>query len=1217
MHTGGDGMRKLQLIALFMSMLIITMPICFADSLQITSISGKDGIWKDPNAYMAKKDYLIVVVEAQRDDGAAVTPASIKIKIGAGDFEEEFDKCTLISGTKYNCTYRVDERTWTGGLTNAEIRCYNMVCEPKSVGLIVDDLGPTAQFLDKPVQQGLNVSLQYSITDLAYTGAKTSYCTGIKKVEFYDGTTLIYTKNIDTEDCFIPQQSASFFMGGTGSKTITIKAYDLLRNAGQPAESESFTLDHEEPEIVVGSFMLSYDGVKINRISSSGMTLSAEVTLKSDNGILDDLAYADFSALSTDASMKNVTGVCSRAGLLYTCEWGNLNINKAGDASRVKIYASDDIGNLMIASPSPSPVSIESTAPALHGTDFILIKNGKKLLGVSEDGDFADVYANFTDMYPGVDTDKVFADFTGLNSNPNYANTPSSSCQRHIVCTEVGEGDTCLGQIKDDYYSCVWRDIPVKISQTGTKNVVFDVSDMFGNRAAVRQSCAIALDGTAPVIKHLGVGREHARDGKNWLKPSSGTMLTVVAEETGSGISGENVKFKYRGHDVSGDINCTQKSGEWTCRLKWNTVANPDQAIEVMLEDDVGNAAAANNEMTVDEYKPVLNSIKIYSESPGFFAAGDSSLTIIANLTDASGFMNDNNEATPSADLSKVFTKDYSSVHPAACSQSGEDWICRWQISDEIRAGARTAEINFNFTDVAGNILTYKDEIEINDVEDAEPDFFTLEINKDYIIPIEKYTFESISGNYLLQIPFTVKSNGRCVDPELYGPRMYGDCGGDLVSIDKQSGFGFVQRLIGEDSNVDFTKQDFPLGNCRLKFYARCGTKVYSEPETENISVSVPLVNEFENPGDKIEAKVEKIKKDQTSKFQDGVKWLENFLQLAQKLCNIKNSFMSMIAAIQGLKVVADAFEATHFAPLEAIGRTINKAATWADDKIDGTGATKAGGWWRKLEKGINIFCFAATCAPQPELHTAAEMKALEEQHKKPKEDYKPGYCNMAKDWIAANVGNLTSTNKKGEVINRSVGAVFEQYIFTTSALELSKKSYLFSLACFCLPGLLYNLQKIRQLNCARGVCLRDYTASGMYSVKDCNDQFVYDRCVYIQGQWTTVLFSTMISDIMKLIVDAAKDPTKYMVAAAWHFGKIGLRKACDATKPTVAPEPVTRAIARGLTCIPYAAMIGWETVEGFIQMGESIKYFNQDPVEVDWCDKLYNPQVKQDEGTS
>ena len=47
-----------------------------------------------------------------------------------------------------------------------------------------------------------------------------------------------------------------------------------------------------------------------------------------------------------------------------------------------------------------------------------------------------------------------------------------------------------------------------------------------------------------------------------------------------------------------------------------------------------------------------------------------------------------------------------------------------------------------------------------------------------------------------------------------------------------------------------------------------------------------------------------------------------------------------------------------------------------------------------------------------------------------------------------------------------------------------------------------------------------------------------------------------------------------------------------------------------------YAVMMGIEAFQGAKQIGDSFKYFKDEP-EVDWCDKLHNPDVKQDEEDS
>jgi hypothetical protein len=1173
-HAGGDDMKKLQLIAMFMCILVITLPICFsADYLEITKLSGKDDVWNniEKKGYMGKRDHFTAVVTAERDDGAEITPAMLKLKIGT--FEPNFDECTLIKDKRYNCTYTHEERSWTGNEFNTEIKlCSAENCVNQNAKLIVDDTGPIVQITQQPGQSGLNVTLQYSVTDKAYSGAPGTYCTGISRIEFYDGNTLIpYKQEIKSQECYLGNQQANFFMGGSGDKKITIKAYDNVGNAGQAAESEVFTLDHEEPEIVSGSFMLTYNGAKVNKISSEGMILSAEVKIESNDkgdNKLGEMVYADFSALSTDPLNKNVTGSCSSVSAgTYRCTWGNLNINKAGDASRIKIYATDSFGNPMTASPSGYAVTIENTAPAMHGTDFALIKNGKFLRGVSEIGGFADVYANFTDSYPGIDTENMYADLTGLNNDPNYARTPASTCQRHLVCTEVS-GETCLGQIKDDYYACIWRDVFVKVSQTTTANIMFDVSDMFGNKnkPPIKQIWTVALDNTNPVIEHIGLGKEHALGNKNYLKPSADTDLVAVIEETGSGISDENVKFKYDGNDVSGNVNCTEKSGEWSCRVKQDTSgASGSKSISVSLSDDVGNAAAANSELIIDKDKPVLNWVKIYSQSPGFFRAGDEGFTIIANLTDASGFKNDNGDTTASADLSIVFTENYIDTPATDCIQSGAYWICKWEINDAIRAGARDAKIKFNFTDIAGNMLQHTETITISDTEDSEPDFYTISIDKNYIIPIEKYTIENIAGNYIEIVPFKVNPNGRCADAQIYDYKMAGDCSGSLVTMQKNDGSysGFVQFEIDPNLNFDSTKSDYPISNCKLKFIVRCGNIIYNQYEKENFSISIPIVDEFKNPGDNIEQKVEGIKKDVSGWLYNTITTLDKWIGILQNVCAIKNMISSLFTMLDGLRLVGAIL--SKVPPLKAVGDAVFHSSSKGKSAIQ-----KA---WDTFVGYVNTLCGMVMC----------------ESPKSGGNFVLGGWCGYAKDALAS------SMNGKG--------AMIESYVMRTTPLELSKRSFIFSVACFCLPGITYNLNKLRQLKCWKGVCYRDYTASGIMTVADCEKQSSYDTCVYWTGQIAALGFP--IENIIKLVADVVKNPIAYTVSYAWEIGKKVSKKTCDK-----AQDPLTAEGWILVGCIAHDVMLITEVVSSLEQSSKAITTMRWDGAQIDYCDQLFHPKT-------
>ncbi|MBW2992869.1 hypothetical protein KY345_06660, partial [Candidatus Woesearchaeota archaeon] len=569
-------MKRVQLIALFMVMLVIMLPVCFAaDYVAITKVSGKDDIWDGVSkGYMGGTDYYKIEVQAEREDGAEVSPDDVRLFMGVNELSLD-GQCVLNTGSRYNCSYQSEEN-WRPG-ADYEIKaqlCYGGKCinAPLPMHLIVDKIGPEIIKADQPKQEGRNLTVTLSARDYSYGGAYSTDCSKIDKINFYYEESLVHTEEIDDEDlteCGLDDHKANFDMSasGAGERTLTIKAVDKLGNEGEGYETDSFNLDHSEPQIVDKSFMIKdAAGNKINRIPSTGTLISAEVLLETEPGdAVQTTAYADFSALSTDA-YSNVTGTCSHVSTrYYRCEWSGIQLDKTGDGSSFVIYAEDSFGNELRGSPGPYPIAVEATAPRVHGTEFAMIKDGRRMTGVAAAGGYADFYANLTDEYPGVDIRNVFADFSQLGGD---SRTPVSSCRRELTCTQVEVDETtgeesCIGKI-DDVYVCVWSNVFVKIGETTEATIAIDAADQFGNKGTISIDWDMELDNTAPAIRHLGVGEEHVRDGKNWYLPRADTKLTVVVDETGSGVEKDNVIFNYDSTSIKA-TNCTAVSGGYKC----------------------------------------------------------------------------------------------------------------------------------------------------------------------------------------------------------------------------------------------------------------------------------------------------------------------------------------------------------------------------------------------------------------------------------------------------------------------------------------------------------------------------------------------------------------------------------------------------------------------------------------------------------------------------
>lgn len=1200
MHAGGDPMRKLWFLATLMSVLVIMLPVCFsADYIKITKLSGKDGIWDDVNrkGYTGKTDFYAVEVEAEREDTQQISADTIKLFIESYDIVFN-ENCNLKEGSssKYICSYKSEQNTLYGGKVNVKTVLYQdntystILKESPTAALIIDDLGPTVTITDDPKQEGLNITLKYSATDSACADCFATECTGIDKVEFYDENSLVYTDyvNVSLPDCSIGTQQdhkVTFFMGGDGNKTLTLKAYDKVGNIGAAADSKKFPLDHSEPSVVPNTFKLLYQGAPIDKIPSEGLTIEAVVWISEEQGDLDTGSVnADFRSLNTQSpgEYSNVKASCSpKTQTTWECRWGNIVVDKAGDASSVQILAKDNFGNEMKGRPSSYPINTESTPPAIYkAAAFKVMKDNRDLKAVPSQGAYADIYVNLTDEFPGINTQQLFADFTDLNGDPNYAKTPVSSCQRHIVCTEIGPGNVCLGEKLEDYWACVWRNVFVNVPESKTTRTTLTVSDQFGNMAKINQNWKIELDDKDPAIKHLGIGDKYIRDGKSWLKPSIHTTFIAIVEETGSGVESENVNFKYAGSDVTERVNCTESSGEWLCFVNHSTIgATGTPQLEVMILDNVGNAISGTETLTVDGDNPVVNSVIILSQNPAYFAAGDTSLTITANLTDASGFKNDNGEITAVADLSEVYTDAYSRTKATDCTVNGTDWICTWVMDAEITSGARNAVIRFNLTDVAGNTLEplHTKTITIRDVEDSEPDFFKLEIKKEYIMPIEKFTLENIAGYYYQVVPFDLKNNGRCADAEVYNWQMRGTCDDSYVTLGRSGNnyVGFVQLAIDPgyvDTELNGSTGSLLMKNCRLEFTSRCTTKIYAKNEKENLTLAIPIVDEFIGPEDNLIDEIEKIKKE-TKTISTITKGLKTTLRLVNTFCGLKNVISVVLGVFNIIKLAISPFRDNPATQIASFGG-VEASYQSADLAMESTSKVS-----NKLEKVFNIVCGISTCK---------DPKATGWQAGGGVAQFDPagGWCDDLKLFLLGNKKIPIDVQKGAFAVSSFAGA---------DPLELSKKSWFFSIACMCLPGVIYNLDKYQQNKCWKAVCYRDYVAAG-FPKKECETQYAYLDCVYMKGQWTAFI------DLI--------DPSKFIAsvvqnwpAHVWMLAKWGAGKICEKSVP---PGWST---AKEVTCGVYAGMQIVETIALAAQQIISWKdiLWKRD-FEVDYCDLLRNP---------
>ena len=87
------------------------------------------------------------------------------------------------------------------------------------------------------------------------------------------------------------------------------------------------------------------------------------------------------------------------------------------------------------------------------------------------------------------------------------------------------------------------------------------------------------------------------------------------------------------------------------------------------------------------------------------------------------------------------------------------------------------------------------------------------------------------------------------------------------------------------------------------------------------------------------------------------------------------------------------------------------------------------------------------------------------------------------------------------------------------------KESIVMSVLTLCIPGIIYNLNKLRQIECMYVTCLEDYAKQGL-PVKACEDQRSYATCKYWWGEIFQLLpFTGLINAFVGLIKRALSSP--------------------------------------------------------------------------------------------
>ncbi len=923
-----------------------------------------------------------------------------------------------------------------------------------------------------------------------------------------------------------PREDLNFLGLAPFSYTIGLRD-DNGNTVGSP-KSDTLYIDNLNP--VITSFQPQ------NNIFSEGeieFQYTIEDTACNDNECLGKCSGIKKIEFSTDGenfqeSANIDTASCTASGSLRKdsntfTEGENAVYARAFD----KLNNPSDVVSAIFEIDTTTPAILANTFRVTDSTDLEINYVAQNNVGVS-----AEVEIVADDL----DKDSVFGDFSALK--------PGAQGNVKAVC-----GDTV-----DSITTCTW-DIKINANEAGTKNIKLEVSDLAGNKETVTIPRDFDLDDKGPNVVSLRSSK--TQDGNNYVKNTGNSFIAEFIEDVG--IKKEDVLL-HVGSIVIQATNCTSS---WTCT--WENIAvSETSTVKVSIQGDtkdrLGNSVASDFSIDaiVDIEAPKVSNITITNAGgatgviQNFTKTGDS-LQIVA-------FVEDEGLKDAFADLSR-FIIDATDVSADLCLNTEEDnWVCFWTTTPIDMPGFIENKVIFTFVDVAGNSIQHEEQITVFGLaEEVEVDLWQHKVSCSPKL-IDRETTSLISQRVFCHVTLEPILQ-QDIDPLVMG---LGECAGNTEAIEA---IELVNAEVGSRNpfiKINLKQDEFRVDNisfvCPLGIISRIGNQITQAPETENVQIKLEFYNlPLGEISDNLQRDIDDAIDDATKTLWKIVGTLKKILFYSEKICQLNNIWANIVTTYHLITQIFDKAAIATGDASNPIGATLRAETIGSCISTEVAKASQNAGW-----KSLNKFCGFVNCKMAP------GEKSDE-------------WSNKWQGYLGGYGGFRQSFEENFPLLPE-----IKQYLGKDPFSYMNvKDSIVMSTLFVCVPGIVHNLDKYRQIQCMYANCLQEGVAKQGLPKTACDDQKDYATCKYVVGEVFKVIPpAALFNYYINLIRSTLTNPFTIIGAA------IGL--GCEKLCPNAREGPHTACVT-----VKIFSMLGEtiEDVKNIIDGGFEIRE--------DFCDRL------------
>ncbi len=699
-----------------------------------------------------------------------------------------------------------------------------------------------------------------------------------------------------------------------------------------------------------------------------------------------------------------------------------------------------------------------------------------------------------------ISTDDGIGGIAGTITNINTRETYTNRIPR--ICTAY-----------TDHVECIW-DVTVLLNSTSTPSIAVVTVDSTGNRMETSLALnTIEVDSTGPRFAQITTDKHPVSGGSGYYAGSTTTFTADIREP--NGISNDSIFLDLSGIGRSSTQvadGCTSKGGE-TYECVWNDIlismptgTNAIVRGSPFSVDNLGNPSTelAPINITVDVDSPIAVSanmriVKGENTFEQYLVRGDR-LEINITMRDSGEYVIGTMNASQLMDVSPIMD-----VACVTLGNSTHSCVFLTPIIDI--SGPKEATIYFILKDDVGNEVRYHMPVFLSGLlEDAVQNHWTNTV----ICSPSKIDRQVTSlGNgqkmycHVGLSPISTGAetlsigleDGACRpstnDTNATSPLNY-ITSIQLLNNQRESRDPYLAiQLATMDMKVD--SLDI---TCPLSIFSSVGNSITAIPEQEDVRFTVLFYNlPLGDLRKELNQKYKDAKEDATSGLWKVIEILSMIVRYARIICVLNNILQNLIGIYQTVTQQLGHVEAAN--KLNPVSGPPTHAAR-VKMCLATEGARDEGNKWFNI---FNQFCNFVNC--KMSLPGAGA-----------------GTFEKWSSWLGGGLGDKWIPQYYPGVgfLDKVTGMNYKTYMN-------GKESLAMSVLTLCLPGILYNLDKIRQIKCAKAVCLKDAITTGI-PASACEELEETLMCKYVFGEiFQLIPFVALFDYYMNMIKAMLSDP--------------------------------------------------------------------------------------------